>query len=210
MGESRAEQCNQGNARAATSVGMSMRTLMLAGLSLLAAFADPGSVDHSTVAVPHPGALAPHELHRRSAVGGHERAVVERFGSAALARAREAGEFVAVLRYQGLPMPPYDTDGHPIKPSHPTALLFRDDGRWFAFGADGAHPVLPRWAQALDEQLASPALWAEPADGGEVGCTDAGASYAWLRVAGRPEHSRIGHCGGSPLTEVLVSAALMG
>jgi hypothetical protein len=45
-----------------------------------------------------------------------EQAVVKRFGAAALTRARAADQFIAVLRYPGLPMPPYDTDGKPIEP----------------------------------------------------------------------------------------------
>ena len=139
-----------------------------------------------------------------------EQKVVERFGAAALARARSAPEFIAVLRYPGLPPPPYDTDGHPIKPHYPTALLFRENGRWFAYGMEGVHPMLPRWSAPLDALLANPALWSEPLDGGEVGCTDSGGSYVWLRVGGHPEQARIGHCGGSPLTEQLVSAAFMG
>ena len=146
----------------------------------------------------------------QSARSDVERLVVERFGLAALKRARSAQEFVAVLRYPGLPMPPYDTDGHPIKPSYPTALLFREDGRWHAYGIDGAHQVLPRWSKPLEALLRDPRLFAEPRDGGVVGCTDSGASYAWLRVAEQPEQTRIGHCGGSPLTERLVSSALMG
>jgi hypothetical protein len=139
-----------------------------------------------------------------------EQAVVERFGAAALARARSADEFIAVLRYPGLPMPPHDTDGHPIKPSYPTGLLFREKGQWFAYGMGGLHPMLPRWSEQLERSVRDPRLWAEPPDGGVVGCTDAGASYAWLRIAGHPEHARIGHCGGSPLTEQLVATALMG
>ena len=139
-----------------------------------------------------------------------ERSVIERFGAAALARARAADEFIAAKRYAGLPMPPYDTDGKPITPTHPTALLFREDGKWFAFGRDGPHPMLPRWVEQLETVLRNPALWVEPIDGGMLGCTDAGASYVWLRVKGRPEQARIGHCGGSPLAEQLVSAALMG
>lgn len=138
-----------------------------------------------------------------------EQKIVDKFGRAALARARSAPEFIAALRYQGLPPPPFDTDGHPIKPHYPTALLFRENGRWFAYGMNGVEPVLPRWSDQLNGLLARPELWAEPADGGEVGCTDSGASYAWLRVAGHPEQARIGHCGGSPLTEQLVSAAFL-
>jgi hypothetical protein len=139
-----------------------------------------------------------------------ERHVVEQFGAAALARARAAPEFIAVLRYPGLPQPPYDTDGHPIKPHYPTALLFRENGKWFAFGMDGVHAMLPRWSGPLDDLLQRPALWSEPVDGGMLGCTDAGGSYVWMRVRGHAEQARIGHCGGSPLTEQLVGAALMG
>ena len=139
-----------------------------------------------------------------------EKAVVERFGGAALARARAADGFVAVLRYPGLPMPDHDTDGHPIPPTYPTALLFHEKGRWYAYGMRGLHPVLPRWSERLEIVLRDPRLLDEPITGGPVGCTDAGASYAWLRVPGRDEQTRIGHCGGSPLTEELVSAALMG
>jgi hypothetical protein len=139
-----------------------------------------------------------------------EKAVTERFGATALARARSADEFVAVLRYRGLPMPDHDTDGHPIRPTFPAGLLFRENGKWFAYGVDGFHPVLPRWSEQLERVLRNPALWSEPVTGGVLGCTDAGASYAWLRVAGQSEQARIGHCGGSPLTEELVSAALMG
>jgi hypothetical protein len=139
-----------------------------------------------------------------------ERAVLERFGAAALARARASSDFIAVLRYPGLPMPPYDTDGHPIKPSYPTALLFREHGQWLAYGASGPHRVLPRWSEPLEALLRDPRLFAEPSDGGPVGCTDAGASYVWLRIKGRPEQARVGHCGGSPLTDQLVSAAFMG
>jgi hypothetical protein len=146
----------------------------------------------------------------QAARGEVEQAVVERFGAAALERARGADEFVAVLRYPGLPMPDHDTDGRPIKPSYPTALLYRENGRWFAFGVGGAHPVLPRWSQPLEALLRDPRLLAEPVDGGVLGCTDAGASYALLRISPGAEHARIGHCGGSPLTEQLVSAALMG
>jgi hypothetical protein len=75
---------------------------------------------------------------------------------------------------------------------------------------DGLHPVLPRWSQQLESVLRDPRLFSEPVDGGFVGCTDAGASYAWMKVEGRAEQARIGHCGGSPVTEQLVSAALMG
>ena len=139
-----------------------------------------------------------------------EKAVADRFGAEAVARARSADEFIAVLRYPGLPMPDHDTDGHPITPTYPSALLFRENGRWFAYGMNGLHPVLPRWSERLETMLRNPNLWLEPVTGGPVGCTDAGASYAWLRVAGQPEHARIGHCGGSPLTEEVVSAALMG
>jgi hypothetical protein len=139
-----------------------------------------------------------------------EKAVLERFGGAALARARAADGFVAVLRYPGLPMPDHDTDGHPITPAYPTALLFQEKGRWYAYGMQGLHPMLPRWSERLQSVLRDPRLWNEPVTGGPVGCTDAGASYAWLRVAGHDEQARIGHCGGSPLTEELVSAALMG
>jgi len=138
-----------------------------------------------------------------------EKHVVERFGAAALARARAAPEFIAALRYPGMPMPPYDTDGHPIKPSVPTALLYRENGQWFAYGINGAEPVLPRWSDQLNTLLAKPELWVEPADGGAVGCTDSGGSYAWLRIADHPEQARIGHCGGSPLTEQLVSGAFL-
>ena len=139
-----------------------------------------------------------------------ERMVIERFGAPALARARGADEFLAALRYPGLPMPDHDTDGHPIKPSFPTALLFREQGRWYAYGIDGIHPMLPRWSAQLETLLNDPRLWAEPADGGVLGCTDAGASYVWLRIQGHPEQARVGHCGGSPLTEQLVSASFMG
>lgn len=157
---------------------------------------------------PAPVAIVPAAV--ESARADVERHVVEDFGAGALARARSAPEFIAVLRYPGLPMPPYDTDGHPIKPHSPAALLFREKGRWLAFGRDGVHPMLPRWSASLDGVLARPDLWSEPVDGGPVGCTDAGASYAWLRVRGHGEQARIGHCGGSPITEELVSAALMG
>ena len=146
----------------------------------------------------------------QSARADVERSVVERYGAAALARARSADEFIAVKHYPGLPMPDHDTDGHPIKPFYPTALWFREDGRWLAFGMDGVHPVLPRWSDRLEAVIANPALWQEPADGGLLGCTDAGGSFAWLRIKGHPAQARIGHCGGSPLTEQLVRAALMG
>jgi hypothetical protein len=95
----------------------------------------------------------------QAARGEVEQAVVERFGAAALERARGADEFVAVLRYPGLPMPDHDTDGRPIKPSYPTALLYRENGRWFAFGVGGAHPVLPRWSQPLEALLRDPGCW---------------------------------------------------
>jgi hypothetical protein len=157
-----------------------------------------------------PAAVAPPSPAVQTARSEVERSAVERFGQAALARARSADEFVAALRYPGLPMPPYDTDGKPITPVFPTALLYREKGQWFAYGMGGAHPVLPRWSQQLEAVLRNPGLYAEPADGGLVGCTDAGASYVWMQVKGRPEQARIGHCGGSPLTEQLVSAALMG
>lgn len=137
-----------------------------------------------------------------------EKAVTERFGAAALTRARLAHEFIAVLRYPGLPSPDHDTDGHPIKPVFPTGLLFKENGKWFAYGLKDLHPVLPRWSERLEAALRSPTIWSEPVTGGFLGCTDAGASYAWLKVAGQIEHTRIGHCGGSPLTEELVSAAL--
>jgi hypothetical protein len=158
-------------------------------------------VTTSRIAVPDAARLAQIDV---------ENAVTKRFGTAALARARLADEFIAVLRYPGLPMPDHDTDGHPIKPTFPTGLLFKENGKWFAHGINGLHPILPRWSQRLEAALQNPALWAEPVTGGVIGCTDAGASYAWLRVAGHREQARIGHCGGSPLTEELVSAALMG
>ena len=139
-----------------------------------------------------------------------EKAVVERFGSAALTRARSADQFVAVLRYPGLPLPDHNTDGRAIVPSYPTALLFWENGHWFAYGADGSHQVLPRWSDQLNSLLSNPRLWSEPVTGGPIGCTDAGASYAWVKVRDHAEHTRIGHCGGSPLTEELVSVALMG
>jgi hypothetical protein len=177
-----------------------MRPLLLALLLPLAACAQ-APVPRARTTVPAVVESARVDLESR---------VVERFGAAALARARSAPEFIAVLRYSGLPAPPYDTDGHPIKPSYPTALLFRENGRWFAYGMNGVRPILPRWSGPLDELLQRPDLWAEPVDGGLLGCTDAGASYVWLRVRGHAEQARIGHCGGSPLTERLVSAALMG
>ena len=163
-----------------------------------------------------PGCMTPHAAVEplsptlQSAQREVERSVVDRVGSAALAEARRADEFVAVLRYPGLPMPPYDTDGKPITPTYPTALLYRQKGQWFAFGMDGVHPVLTRWSRQLEGLLRDPRLFAEQAEGGVVGCTDAGASYVWLRVQGRAEQVRIGHCGGSPLTEQLAGAALMG
>jgi hypothetical protein len=158
------------------------------------------------------GAIPPSQMPAavRLAQADVEKAVVERFGEAALARARAADGFIAVLRYPGLPMPDHDTDGHPITPTYPTALLFHEKGRWYAYGMQGLRPVLPRWSERLESVLRDPRLWNEPITGGAAGCTDAGASYAWLRVAGHEEQTRIGHCGGSPLTEELVSAALMG
>src|SRR5215203_4483139 len=121
-----------------------------------------------------------------------EKAVTERFGGSALARARSANEFIAVLRYPGLPMPDHDTDGHPIKTTYPTGLLFKENDKWFAYGIDGLHSVLPRWSERLEAVLRNPALWSEPVTGGVIGCTDAGASYAWLRAAGHSEQTRIG------------------
>ena len=161
-------------------------------------------------AAPAPVAVTSPSPAVQSAQKEVEQSVLARFGEAALARARRADEFIAAVRYPGLPMPPHDTDGKPITPVYPTALMYREMGQWFAYGMGGVHPVLPRWSQQLETVVRDPRIFAEPAHGGFVGCTDAGASYVWMRVEGRPEQTRIGHCGGSPLTEQLVSAALMG
>lgn len=134
---------------------------------------------------------------------------IKRFGEAALAEARQ-GEFIVAKIYAGmLPPPPPDAGPDYKYPDPPTVLLTKVDGSWFRYQPGGGRvPVTADKAAAMETVLIGPAMWLEPTWGGMPGCTDIPGTLLWIRYGNHAEHVRRGRCGGAPLTERLVFAAV--
>jgi hypothetical protein len=131
-----------------------------------------------------------------------------KFGEVAFNRLRAASTSIIAKRYFGLAPPPVlQPDGSYKDPEPPIALLVRENGQWLTATPTGWRPVAAPASTALDQALADPAFWKEPAFAPPT-CTDAGASRLLLRYPNRPLTVRQGACGATARTEHLVGLAL--
>jgi len=133
-----------------------------------------------------------------------ERAIVERFGPAALKRAISAEGYVLSRHYQGLPQPiaPGEAPRLPL-----AALLLLEQGIWYQADTGGSFSALSS-VQQRDwlAVLADPGPWAEPAFADPT-CTDAGATYLIVSLPNRPFLLRAANC-ATPMSERLGLAAI--
>lgn len=108
----------------------------------------------------------------------------DRFGAAALSEARAAATHLVVKRFVGMAPPPPPGAGADWRPTPATALLVRRAEGWMVATGNGWRRADQAAAAELDQLIADPAFWSEPAY--TPPCPDFGASLLLLKV---PEHS---------------------
>lgn len=128
----------------------------------------------------------------------------ERYGTTAAERALASPTYLFAKRFVGMPPPPPPGAGPDWRAPTPSALLIRENGRWLAATEGGWRPAAPEAAAEIEQLLADPAFWSEPAF--TPACPDFGAMLLLLKVPGRKETVRNSQCTGR--AERLVSAAL--
>jgi hypothetical protein len=133
-----------------------------------------------------------------------ERAIVERFGAAALKRAQSAEAYVLSRHYQGLPQPILPGQDPPLPIA---ALMIFERNVWYRAERGGVFRPLTR---AQEQQwlavLADTGPWAEPTFANPT-CTDAGATYLIASLPDRPFLLRAANC-ATPKSERLGLAAI--
>ena len=164
-----------------------------------------------------PGPLAPEALPNPRPLdilpGGSSLALVrqdllataaDRFGSEALDEAVAAPTYLVAKRFAGMAPPPPPDAGPGWRPPTPAALLVRRRDGWSVATPTGWRPADPEAAAELDQVLADPRFWSEPAS--IPPCPDYGASLLLLKAQGRAETVRNSAC--TSVSEKAVFAAL--
>ena len=116
----------------------------------------------------------------------------DRFGAAALAEARASATHLVVKRFVGMAPPPPPGAGADWRPTPAAALLVRRAEGWMVATASGWRRADGEAATELDQLLADPAFWSEPAY--TPPCPDFGASLLLLKVLGQSETVRNSTC----------------
>jgi hypothetical protein len=133
-----------------------------------------------------------------------EAAIVERFGAAALKRAKSAEAYVLSRHYQGLPQPTRPGEAPPLPIA---ALLIFERNGWYRAETGGIFRSLtPAQQQQWLAALADTGAWAEPTFANPT-CTDAGATYLIASLPNRPFLLRAANC-ATPKSERLGLAAI--
>ena len=127
-----------------------------------------------------------------------------RFGAAALNEARAAPAHLVVKRFVGMAPPPPPGAAANWKPTPAAALLVRRTEGWMVATASGWRRADGEAASEIDQLIADPAYWAEPAH--TPPCPDFGASLLLLTSPGHPETVRNSMC--TSRTSRIVEAAL--
>jgi hypothetical protein len=136
-----------------------------------------------------------------------EQSVRERFGEAALGRARAADAVIMSKLYRGMPLPPkQQPDGSWVAAPHPVALMVREKGQWLKAGESGFAPADAPAQIEVEALLGSAAFWGEAARIPQGGCTDGGSTLFVIRMPRQEPQVRQGTCGGPPLHNRLISA----
>src|SRR5687768_17729321 len=104
----------------------------------------------------------------------------DRFGAAALAEARAAPTHVLVKRFVGMAPPPPPGAGANWRPTPAAALLVRRAVGWMVATGTGWRRAGDEAASELDQIVADPAFWSEPAY--TPPCPDFGASLLLLKI----------------------------
>ena len=130
----------------------------------------------------------------------------DRFGAAALSEARAAPAHLVVKRFVGMAPPPPPGAGADWKLTPAAALLVKRAEGWMVATGTGWRRADATAASELDELIADPGVWSEPAY--TPPCPDFGASLLLLKVPGHSETVRNSMCtsGGSRLVEAALRA----
>ena len=126
------------------------------------------------------------------------------FGAKALDEALASPAFLIAKRFAGMPPPPPPGAGPDWRPPTPTALLVKRPEGWMVATAAGWRPANGDAAVELDQVLADPRFWKEPAY--IPPCPDYGASLLLLKVPGKAQTVRNSAC--TSVAEKAVLAAL--
>jgi hypothetical protein len=116
----------------------------------------------------------------------------DRFGAAALSEARAAPAHLVVKRFVGMAPPPPPGAGADWKLTPAAALLARRAEGWMVATGSGWRRAGDEAATELDQIMADPALWSEPAY--TPPCPDFGASLLLLKAPGQSETVRNSLC----------------
>lgn len=115
-----------------------------------------------------------------------------RFGTGTLSEARAAPTHLVVKRFVGMAPPPPPGAGADWRPTPAAALLVKRAEGWMVATGNGWRRADQAGAAELDQLIADPAFWSEPAY--TPPCPDFGASLLLLKVPGQSETVRNSMC----------------
>lgn len=127
-----------------------------------------------------------------------------RFGAKLVSEARGAPTYLIAKRFVGMAPPPPPGAGPDWVAPTPAALLMKTSAGWMAATPNGWRPAKPDAAAEIDQVIADPRFWSEPAY--IPPCPDYGASLLLLKVPGKGATVRKSSC--TSVAEKAVFAAL--
>lgn len=127
-----------------------------------------------------------------------------RFGAKALDEALASPTYLVAKRFAGMAPPPPPGAGPDWTPPTPAALLIKRPAGWLVATAGGWRLANADAAVELDQTLADPRFWKEPAY--IPPCPDYGASLLLLKAPGKAQTVRNSTC--TSVAEKAVLAAL--